>query len=92
MRLYIHQVIQHAHGKEPTNFHLAQSIEKAWFWRTRADAERALSIWQGIRTIKDGAECSDVKVEPRPNGGFHISFESPLHELEQGSRNDVQRF
>jgi hypothetical protein len=76
MRLYIQQVTQHSQGKEPTTFRLAESIDNAWFWRTQEDAERALSVWNGIKTTKDGTECSDVKVEPRPNGGFVISCES----------------
>jgi hypothetical protein len=84
MRLYIKTI---EHGDTHDIFTWTPAIEGGWNWRVQERAGRFccwILGWGGI-TVKSPIEfgkvgvCADFRVEPRPQGGFVVSCEHPLH-------------
>jgi hypothetical protein len=84
MRLYIKTI---DHGNTHDTYAWTSAIEGAWNWDTKEQAtlaRRVIVDWGGI-TVKSPIECgksglcADFRVESRPQGGFAVSCEHPLH-------------
>jgi hypothetical protein len=82
MRLYIKTIIK---GEKRRTYEWVSAIEDAWHWDTQeqADADGTWIEQEGIfvRSTITGESgfCTDFRVESRPQGGFAISCEHPLH-------------
>jgi hypothetical protein len=83
MRVYIHKITKRALEQEPDLFDFTSAIRSAWYWPTKEDAERASRVFSeiGIRielSVGECGQCSDYRVEQRPEGGFAVSCEHPF--------------
>jgi hypothetical protein len=56
-------------------FTFNDSIESAWYWHTKEDAE--IEIPRLVVMHENGKECSDFRVEKKREGEFVISCEVP---------------
>jgi hypothetical protein len=72
------------HENDHDTYEFTQSIEGAWHWETKGEAERnccAIVERGGITAdaspagIPTRGFCTDFRVESRPQGGFAISCE-----------------
>jgi hypothetical protein len=82
MRHYISTI---THVDNHDNFILTRAIESGWNWDTEEEAERyrrwTVACGETISHSpfsKVSGICTDLRVEPRPQGGFVISCETNL--------------
>lgn len=83
MRLYIYKITQCAEEQKPFTYDFTKTIESAWVWTTREQAERtrrSIEETGGITVsipFQPGVSCTDFRVEAKPQGGFAMSCEHP---------------
>lgn len=83
MRLYIKTI---SRGNNHDTFQWTSAIGGAWNWNVPEQPGRLccwIVGWGGIfvKSPVAGASgfCTEFRIEPRPQGGFAVSCEHPLH-------------
>jgi hypothetical protein len=93
MRLYIRNVTYHHSENKPPTYDFTSITSNAHRWDTKEEADKDLKLieHQGISVtppahLGPSANCTDLRIEPRPEGGFVISCEYPFSETDSAQR------